>query len=73
MTQWKTLFNQNWGFCFEIGKKALNINSKQSNNPITASGSVLKAKYKIIKHVNPNYFSKQNLNTRLPGVRLYSK
>nr|YP_009574608.1 NADH dehydrogenase subunit 3 [Orbilia dorsalia]QBF58409.1 NADH dehydrogenase subunit 3 [Orbilia dorsalia] len=42
------------GFCYEIGKKALSINSKQSNNYVTHSGSILKSKYELIKSVNKN-------------------
>lgn len=42
------------GFCYEIAKKALNINSKQSNNSITHSGSVLKSNYELIKSINKN-------------------
>lgn len=36
------------GFCFEIGKKALSINSKQSNNIVSFSESALNFKYDSI-------------------------
>jgi len=42
------------GFCYELGKKALNINSKQSNNSITHSGSILKSNYELVKSINKN-------------------
>nr|YP_009663689.1 NADH dehydrogenase subunit 3 [Dactylella tenuis]QCW06828.1 NADH dehydrogenase subunit 3 [Dactylella tenuis] len=42
------------GFCYEIGKKALNINSKQSNNIRTHSRSTLKSNYELIKSINKN-------------------
>ena len=40
------------GFCFELGKKALTLNSKQSNNQISSSGNVFLSKYDIIKSIN---------------------
>src|SRR5947208_921639 len=43
------------GFCFEIGKKALTINSKQSHN-INVSDNVLQSKYDMTR------ISKNNLN-----------
>jgi NADH-ubiquinone oxidoreductase chain 3 len=42
------------GFCYEIGKKALNINSKQSNNIRTHSRSTLKSNYELIKSISKN-------------------
>jgi NADH-ubiquinone oxidoreductase chain 3 len=59
------------GFCFEIGRKALNIYSRQSNNSITGSGSVLKAKYQIIKHIYHNSFLTGNINNRKFSVKSF--
>jgi len=43
------------GFCYEIGKKALKINTKQSSfDYIYFEKSILKSKYKLIKSVNEN-------------------
>lgn len=43
------------GFCYEIGRKALSINSKQSNNISIDSRSVLKNNYEFVKSIDKNF------------------